>query len=449
MRTMVRLSFCNRPFTVLVLFCAIASGLDNGAAPTPPMGWSSWMAFRFNVSATKLMRMADLMVSSGLRDAGYVYLLLDDGWPTCSLHNSDGGCSIPAPRDAQGRIVPDPAKFPDGMKAVADYVHASGLKLGIYTAPHKQTCGGYTGSLGHEAVDAQTFADWGIDFAKLDAGCRMDCSIHDGCLLTSLTAMRDGLNATGRRIVYYIDDGNPTSGPKVYNPYRRSWPDNEFTRTHIATSWSEFVCSWGPDMANMWKIWFDRWDGWQSLLDNTHQQVGMQWFQSANAFNNPDFMTVGQGGMTQGQYRAEVFLYATLGAPLIVSFDLESIDNFTRSLVLNPEIIAVDQDPDCVQGTNVDAYSAADIWIKPLHDGSFAATLINKDPMNAQVISLRLGYIDGDTDSSDEDFFPAGPFKRAKVRDLYARQDLGVFEQMFNATVPPMDAVFVRVFPTF
>jgi len=273
-----------------------------------------------------------------------------------------------------------------------------------------------------------------------------DCGIHDGCLKNSLTRMRDGLNATGRTIVYYIDDGNPTSGPKVYNPYRRGWPDNSFTRTHVATSWSEHVDSWGPDIANMWKLWFDREDTWYSLLDNVHQQVGMQWFQACNAFNNPDFMTVGQGGMSVGQYRAEMFLYAVLGAPLILSFDLTKVDKFTLDLVTNPEILAVNQDKDCIQGTNVKAYTAADVWIKPLSDASYAVVLLNKDHNHAHDIELDFGTFGDDPD--DEDFYPAGPWKHVLVRDLYARKDLGKFSVKFNMTVLPLDAAILRITPS-
>ena len=387
-------------------------------------------------------------------------LLLDDGWPSCtniSGRNGQGFCKTPAPRGADGRIVPDPKKFPNGMLEWTNYAHARGLKVGIYTAPHKTTCGGYTASLNNEAIDAQTFADWGIDFVKLDAGCQNDCSIHDGCIKASLTRMRDGLNATGRRMVFYVDDGNPTSGPIVYNPFGRGVSNNSFTQSHIARQWNEEVVSWGPNMANMWKLWFDRWDGWSSILDNAHQQVGMQWFQSCGAFNNMDMMTVGQGALTQGQYRAEMFLYAVLGTPLILSADVSAFQkgSWENALVTNPEIIAVNQDPDCVQGTKISGLSstqetsgsqnwAGDMWVKPLSDGSFAAVIINKDPTAAHQYDILFG---GDGNGTGENLFPAGPFATAIVRDLYRRQDMGVFTFRFNVTVPPLDAVLVRIIP--
>lgn len=216
-----------------------------------------WEVLNFNVSDAKLRAIADSMVGLGLRDVGYDILWLDDGWPACSAYTGAEGtssCKTPAPRDAQGRIVPSVDKFSSGIKACFDYIHAQGLRVGIYSAPHAQTCGGYAGSLGHEATDAATFAAWGVDAVKMDAGCREDCSIHDGCILASLTRMRDALNATGRRIIFYVDDGNPTSGPRVFNPRSRGVPINNFTRTHIARKWAEEVVSWGPAVANMYKV---------------------------------------------------------------------------------------------------------------------------------------------------------------------------------------------------
>ena len=190
--------------------------------------------------------------------------------------------------------------------------------------------------LGHEHTDSQMFADWGIDLVKLDLGCREDVSIHDGTALSALRRVRDGLNATGRPIVFYVDAGNPTSGPKVVNPHHRGMPKNLFTSTHIANNLSEAVWSWGPDIAHTWKIWFDRHDTFESLMDNVEIQVytGVPWWQKRGAIVNTDMLTVGRGGyeggkpgMTQGQYRVEVFLYAMLSAPMVLSFDLSTFES--------------------------------------------------------------------------------------------------------------------------
>jgi len=149
--------------------------------------------------------------------------------------------------------------------------------------------------------------------------------------------------------------------------------------------------------------------------------------------------------MSEGQYRVEMFVYAVLGAPLILSFDLTKGDKFTMDLVTNPEILAVNQDKDCVQGTNVKSFTAADVWIKPLSDNTFAVVLLNKDPTNAKDIEVQLGTLDDDSES--EDFFPAGPWKKVMVRDLYARKDLGLFSGTFKISVPPMDAAIFKMTP--
>jgi len=270
----------SRSVVVLLAAVSAAEALDNGAARVPPRGYTTWQDLNFNVSDAVLRGIADDMVDMGLVAAGYDILWLDDGWPSCSQWvgaNGTSHCLVPAPRDASGRIVPDPAKFPAGLPATFAYIHSKGLRAGIYTAPHGQTCGGYSASLGHEAVDAAAFAEWGVDAVKMDAGCQEDCSLHDGCLRGSLERMRDGLNATGKRIVYYVDDGNPSSGPRVVNPFQRGIPSNPFTQTHIARTWTELVISWGPETANMYKLWFDREDTWFSLQDNVQQQANMAW----------------------------------------------------------------------------------------------------------------------------------------------------------------------------
>eukprot|EP01012_Entosiphon_sulcatum_P016032 TRINITY_DN20996_c0_g1_i1.p2 TRINITY_DN20996_c0_g1~~TRINITY_DN20996_c0_g1_i1.p2 ORF type:complete len:260 (-),score=61.39 TRINITY_DN20996_c0_g1_i1:42-821(-) len=256
--------------------------------------------------------------------------------------------------------------------------------------------------------------------------------------------MRDGLNATGRKMVYYIDDGNPTSGPRVYNPHLRHVAP--ITVHHQALQWNEFVDHWGPSTANLWKLWFDRQDTWESLLDNVHQQINMHWFQQPNAFNNPDFLTVGLGGMSAGQYRAELALYAALGAPLILSFDLTTIAQRpeTLALVTNRELLAIDQDPDCVQGSLARLRESHEMWIRPLHDGSFAVAIVNKAPANGA--GAGGGGAANVTVSLADDFYPA-EFLSCTVRDVLRHADLGRFTGLFSVVVPPLDAVLLLVTP--
>ncbi len=163
---------------VLAAMLTVCCALDNGVARVPPRGVTTWQLFDFNVSDAKIRSLADSIVSTGLLAAGYEILWLDDGWPSCAKWEGLSGtskCKIPTPRGPNGSIVPDPLKFPVGLAATVQYVHSKGLKFGIYSAPHKQTCGGYEGSLGNEAVDAATFAAWGIDAVKMDAG--MCCNV--------------------------------------------------------------------------------------------------------------------------------------------------------------------------------------------------------------------------------------------------------------------------------
>ena len=436
--------------------CALA--LDNGVARLPPRGLTTWELFNFNVSDAALRALADEAVAAGLTAANYSVLWLDDGWPACDAWSGTPGvsrCVRPSPRASDGSIIPDPKKFPFGIKATFDYIHSRGMQVGIYTDPHFSTCGGYSGSLDHEAIDAQTFVAWGVDAVKLDAGCRDDTSLHNGTLLASIGRFRDALNATGKPVLLYVDDGNPISGAKVVNPHARGWPVTPATSTHYARSFSELSVSWCPDYANMCKLWFDRWDSFGSLLDNAHQQINMAWFQGPGTFLAPDQMTVGQGRMSAGEERAEVFLYAALAAPMFLSAAPSLLSPEQLALVTNPEILQVNSDPDCTMASNVNSLGggtaaftpdrfAIDVWVKPLSDGSFAFVVINKDPASPRNATVEFG--DG-SEGSDTDLFPAGAGTRARVRDLHARTDLGVFDRFWSVVLPPHDAAIVRVTP--
>lgn len=440
-----------------------SSSLNNGAAIVSPRGYTTWQLLNFNVSDSALRSLADSIVDLNLLEAGFDILWLDDGWPSCLTYSGAPGvssCIVPHAREANYSISVDKEKFPFGIKATFDYIHSKGLKVGIYTAPHEQTCGGYSGSLNYESIDASQFSEWGVDAVKLDAGCRNDCSFQDGCLLASLTRMRDGLNATGRTMLYYVDDGNPTSGPRVFNPFSRGYaPNSSFLSTHIARTWAEEVVSWGPNIANMYKLWFDREDKWHSLIDNVHVQSGFTWFQQSGNFIAPDQITVGQGRMTEGQYRAEVYLYSILSAPTFLSCDPMALKSSPTllSLVTNPELREIQQDPDCVMATKISSESlwlggndsidrwAVDIYVKPMSDGSFAYLALNRDPAFSHNVTLSWGDNNGDGGSADT--YPANLFL-ARVRDVGNRRELGNFTQgIRNISVASLDAIIYRVFP--
>ena len=347
-------------------------------------------------------------------------------------------------------MVPDAAKFPSGLPATIAYITARGIRTGIYTAPHGVTCGGYAGALGHEALDAATFVAWGITAVKLDAGCRTDTSLHDGTLLASIGRFRDALNATGRPVLLYVDDGNPISGAKVVNPKQRSVPLNSMTSTHYARSFGELAVSWCGAYANMCKIWFDRYDAFESLMDNARQQANLAWFQGPGAFLAPDQMTVGQGGMSSAEERAELALYAALGAPMFLSAAPSALSSAQLALVTNPELLAINADPDCVMASMVSSIGggpraerwATDVWARPLSDGSFAFAVVNRDPAGNRTATIALG--DGG-DGSASDLFPAGAAARGRVRDVLAQRDLGTFTGTWSTVLAPHDAALVRV----
>ena len=242
-------------------------------------------------------------------------------------------------------------------------------------------------------------------------------------------------------------------------------PDNLFTQTHVANSWSEHVWSWGPSVANLWKVWFDREDNFNSLMDNVEIQVGQAWHQAPGAITNADMITVGRGvyaggkpGMAPGQYRIEMYLYAVLASPLVLSFDLTTLNApanaNAKALITNKELIRINQDVDAVMASKIsgprpmgrDPYAqrrvstrtAVDVWIKPLSDGSFAVALANRDPVAAHVVQLDLS---GDTGG---DFYSGPLSKKATVRDVGNLKDLGHFVGHFNATVPTMDGLLLR-----
>jgi len=315
---------------------APAAALDNGLARTPPMGFNDWNAFGCSVSEKLIKETADYFVSSGMKAAGYEYVNIDDCWMT---HQRDPGT---------GRLVPDPDKFPDGIKGTADYVHSKGLKLGIYEDAGTKTCAGYPGSLGHEQLDAQTFADWGVDYLKYD-NCNNAGSDSQDSYIQRYTAMRDALKATGRPIVYSICE------------------------------WGSFdPATWAGDVGNLWRTTGDIHDGYGSMVSIFHQNVDLYPHAHPGAWNDPDMLEIGNGGMTDREYRSHFSLWSEMAAPLLAGTDLREATPATMDIYLNREVIAVDQDP---LGKQARPLSRADgHWVldKPLANGDHAVVLFNE-----------------------------------------------------------------------
>ena len=374
---------------VLLTYCASgqsspSTGSPAALAPTPPMGWNSWNKFGCNVSEQMIREMADAMVSSGMRDAGYKYVNIDDCWQVS--------------RAASGQIVADPARFPNGIKALADYVHGKQLKLGIYTDAGRQTCEGRPGSFEHELQDAKTYAEWGVDYVKVDW-----CHAEGLDPEVRYAKVRDALAQAGRPIVFSICDWG------VKAPWR-----------------------WGPKTGHMWRTTGDIKDDYGRMAEIGFSQNGLEKYAGPGHWNDPDMLEVGNGGMTRDEYRTHMALWALLAAPLLAGNDLRTMTAETKAILLNPEVIAVDQDSKGVQGHRVWEEGFLEIWVKPLADGSYAVGMFNRTEAPLEM-SLPLSIL--------------GSFKAAKVRDLWERKDLGQVTGSFSATVPKHGVVIVKVQP--
>ncbi len=355
-------------------------------AKTPPMGWNSWNKFGCNVSEQLIREIADAIVSSGMKEAGYQYVVIDDCWQV--------------ERDALGRIVPDAARFPSGMQALAGYVHGKGLKFGLYSDAGAKTCEGRPGSNGYEIVDAQQYAAWGVDYLKYDW-----CSTDGVDPKIAYPTMRDALRATGRPIVFSMCE------------WGRSKP------------WE-----WARGVGHLWRTTGDISDRWQSFVRLLDQQAGLEKFAGPGGWNDPDMLEVGNGGMTPAEYRAHFSLWCLLSAPLIAGNDLRSMTPEIRDILTNKDVIALDQDALGRQGRKVRDDGEFEVWAKPLQGGDWAVALLNRSgaPQEMGIAWMELGL---------------GPSASPQVRDLWSGRDHGAVKTAFSATVPPHEVVLIRVSP--
>ncbi|HTP39152.1 MAG TPA: glycoside hydrolase family 27 protein [Steroidobacteraceae bacterium] len=330
-----------------------APRVANGLALTPPMGWNSWNRFGCNINETLIRQTADAIVASGMKDAGYQYVIIDDCW-----HGQ---------RDAAGNIQPDATRFPSGIKALADYVHSRGLKFGIYSDAGERTCGGKPGSRGHEYQDAAQYAAWGADYLKYD-WCNTGTEDAHAAYLT----MSDALRATNRDIVFSMCE----------------WG--------TAKPWL-----WGETIGNLWRTSGDIYDHWQGkkafmlgVLDILDLQADLYPYAGPGHWNDPDMLEVGNGGMTDTEYRAHFSLWAMLAAPLIAGNDVANMSAATRAILLNRDVIAVDQDALGAQARRVWKNGDFEIWARPLKGGARAVLLLNRSaqaaPMTLQLRDLQL-----------------------------------------------------------
>ncbi|MFG1606531.1 glycoside hydrolase family 27 protein [Actinoplanes sp. NPDC049265] len=322
--------------TFLVSPARPALALDNGLARTPPMGFNNWNSTQCRAEFNEAMvkGIADLFVSRGLKAAGYQYVNLDDCWARPQ-------------RDGSGNLVPDPARFPNGIKAVADYVHGKGLKFGIYTSAGTMTCSpiGFPGGLDHEDQDAKLFASWGVDYLKYD-----NCNNQGRDAVERYTRMRDALARTGRPIVFAICEWGST----------RPW-------------------LWAGPVGNLWRSTGDIEDNWNSVLNIIRQNSVLAPYARPGAWNDPDMLEVGNGGLTDTEYRTHFALWAMMSAPLLIGSDLRTASNATFDILTNAGLIAVDQDPLGHQAYVVRNSSGQWVFSKVLSNGDRAVALFNEN----------------------------------------------------------------------
>lgn len=394
-------------FVSLLLFSTLSFAQKfEGLAPTPPMGWNSWNHFACNVDEALIRATADAMVSSGMKDAGYEYVVIDDCW-----HGE---------RDDEGLIRPDLKRFPSGMKALADYVHSRGLKLGIYSDAGWKTCGGRPGSRGYEFQDAKTYASWGIDYLKYD-WCNTEGLKAEGAYLT----MRQALRAAGRPIVFSICE----------------WGDNQ--------PWT-----WGEDIGHLWRTTGDITNCFDCVVDHgtwkssgilqiVDKQEGLRAHAGPDHWNDPDMMEVGNG-MSAAEDRAHFSLWAMLAAPLIAGNDLRTMSAETRAILTNRDVIAVDQDPLGIQGFRYRVSGDLETWARPLADGAWAVLFLNR---GGEAVPVRFDWrrerIEDTVSNRTLDTASA----LYSVRDLWRHQEAGDTNRPLAASLASHDVLMFRLEP--
>jgi alpha-galactosidase len=365
----------------------------NGLAQTPPMGWNSWNKFACKVDEATIRATADAIAANGMKAAGYRYVVIDDCW-----HGA---------RDADGFITEDKARFPSGLKALADYVHGRGLKFGIYSDAGTKTCGGRPGSQGHEYQDALQYARWGVDYLKYDW-----CSTGVRNAEEAYALMADALRASGRNILFSMCE----------------WGNSK--------PWL-----WASKIGNMWRTTGDITDEWIGRHGYSWGVVSIAdlneplWpYAGPGHWNDPDMLEVGNGGLSDAEYRSHFSLWAMMAAPLIAGNDVANMDAATRAILLNTEVIAVDQDPLGIQGHRVWKDGDREVWSKALADGGRALLLFNRGDAPATI-------------AADWTLIGLPRSVAMRVRDLWDHRDLGKRAGRYAASVVPHGVVMVRLRP--
>ena len=376
-----------------------------GLAKTPPMGWNSWNKFACDVSEKMIREEADAMAASGMKDAGYQYIVIDGCWQVS--------------RDSLGFIVADPQRFPSGIKALADYVHSKGLKFGIYSCAGDKTCAGRPAGRGHEYQDALMYAKWGVDYLKYDW-----CNTGKMNAEEAYSTMRDALYAAGRPIVFSLCE----------------WGNNK--------PWL-----WGAQVGHLWRTtgdiyscfdckknngtWFA--NGVLQILD---MQEGLRKFAGPGHWNDPDMLEVGNG-MPVNEDRAHFTMWCMLAAPLISGNDLRNMTPETKAILTNRDAIAINQDSLGIQGFKYISKDSVETWLKPLAGGKWAVCLLNKAkaPRPVMIDWKTLTVTDSlsqrTLDTSKEIY---------KIKDIWQNKETGDTRKSLKAILPAHDVLCLKLY---
>ena len=376
-------------------------------ALTPPMGWNSWNAFACDINEDLIKKTADEMVASGMKDAGYVYIVIDDCW---QLDH----------RDSLGFIIPDLERFPSGIKSIADYIHSKGLKFGIHSCAGSRSCADYPGSRGHEYQDAITYASWGVDYLKYD-WCNTEGLNAEG----AYTTMRDALYSAGRPVVFSLCE----------------WGNNK--------PWE-----WGAKVGHLWRTTGDiincfdcvvdhgTWKSW-GVLSIIDKQDELRKYAGPDHWNDPDMLEVGNG-LTLGEDRAHFSMWCMLAAPLIAGNDIRNMSEEIESVLTNRDVIAVDQDSLGVQGFKFISNGEIEVWFKPLVNGDWAMCVLNRSS-STQKFSFDWSreYISDDLSKRKTDFNEI----TYNLKNLWTGKDAGTTQQLLNSEIPSHDVLMLRLSP--
>ncbi|GGB76452.1 hypothetical protein GCM10007424_15570 [Flavobacterium suaedae] len=377
-----------------------------GMAMTPPMGWNSWNTFATDIDEELVKETADIMVASGMKDAGYTYIVLDDGWMTRE-------------RDEEGNLVPDPEKFPNGMKALVDYVHSKGLKFGLYNCAGTKTCAGYPGTRGYEYQDARFYASLGIDFLKYDW-----CNTEGITAKEAYTTMSNALKKAGRPIVFSLCE----------------WGDND--------PWE-----WAEPVGNMWRISGDiypcfdcehkhpeNWSSW-GFMKIIDMRKGIRKYSGPDHWNDFDMLEVGNG-MTVAEDRSHFAMWCMVASPLIAGNDFREMTDETLEILTNKDMIAINQDKLGIQGFRYSAEDGLEVWAKPLSNGDWAMTFLNRSESDKKInfdwsenaIKDELNNISTSFDTTVYN-----------IKNIWEDKKAGTTKKNFKSKIAPHDVVTLRL----